>query len=76
MLFSVWDETNHSLSWDEVERWATLLSVETVPVLYRGLFSMEALKEVINSLDLSKQEGFVIRNSRSFHFNDFSKKHW
>lgn len=33
------------LDWDDVESWAGYLGLKTVPVLYRGPFSLEVLKE-------------------------------
>ena len=41
-LFSVWDEQNHCLSWEETEEYAKLLGLITVPVFYRGIWNQEA----------------------------------
>lgn len=71
MLFSVWDR-DYSLGWDEVVEYAYLLELETVPVLYEGEFSLDIIKDIIDNLDLSKQEGFVIRNRNGFHISEFA----
>lgn len=73
MLFSVWDNDNYSLSWDEVEEWADLLGVMTVPVLWRGTFDQSVVEEIARTQDPSKTEGFVIRNSAKFHWADFGQ---
>lgn len=73
MLFSVWGHNNYSLSWDEVEFWADLLGIDTVPVLYRGPFDKAIVEKIAREQDPEKTEGFVIRNTNSFHFDDFAK---
>jgi hypothetical protein len=37
-----------------------------VPVIFRGLFSEEAIERVISGMDFSKQEGFVVRTAEAF----------
>ncbi len=37
-IFSIWDETNHALSWDDTLEWASLLGFPCVDTLYRGPF--------------------------------------
>lgn len=69
-LFSVWNEENVALSWDETVEWANLLSLETVPELYRGEFDREYVKNI--DLDTFYQEGYVVRLVDGFGFDDFS----
>ena len=66
-------------SWDDIELYAALLNIPTVPVLFRGIFTTEIeLKKYI--LDLAKKEsslggereGVVIRVADSFQDSDFS----
>lgn len=71
--FNIWDENNTCLSWDETEEFCELLGIETVPVLYCGEFSEQVIEDTIKSLCLDKQEGFVIRVSNSFQYEDFNK---
>ena len=73
MLFNVWDQDNFALSWEDTETWAYLLNMISVPVIYKGIYSEEIIHSIISSLDLSKQEGIVLRNAETFHFDDFGK---
>jgi len=62
--FSVWEEHEGfdvALSWDETLMWFEELGIVPVPTLYRGTFSPKILTDLAASLDVSKQEGFVVR---------------
>lgn len=71
MVFNIWNENNICLCWDDTIDWCTLLGIEHVPVIYRGVFDIDYIKNI--KIDSVKQEGFVIRLAESFHFDDFSK---
>lgn len=71
-LFSVWNEKNVCLSYDETVMWANLLDLVMPKVFYRGLFDIKALHMVNSSIDFSTCEGFVGRLASSFHYDDFS----
>lgn len=73
LVFNIWNDSNVCLSWDDTVEWCNLLSLEHVPVLYRGIYDETILKNLANSLDTEKQEGFVVRLTDSFRFSDFSK---
>ncbi|MGE7695473.1 RNA ligase family protein [Lysinibacillus sp. NPDC094177] len=72
-LFSIWNEKNICLSWDETVDYAAELGIETVPVLYRGIFDEEKIKKTFTGKSLlgGEQEGYVIRNASAFHYDDF-----
>lgn len=70
-VFSIWNEKNECLSWDETIEWCQLLDLIHVPVLYRGVFDLNKLKTLSEQLDTSKQEGFVVRPARSFSYGEF-----
>jgi len=72
--FSVWDEKNDCISWDNTTYVFGEVGVIAVPVLYRGPFQMSLVTEIINELDLTTQEGIVMRVSRRFPFSEFSKR--
>ena len=66
-------------SWDDIELYAAILDIPTVPVLFRGVFTSEnELKDYV--IDLAKQksslsgerEGVVIRVTDSFEDENFS----
>lgn len=72
MVFSVWDETNFSLSWDETIEWSTLLGLQTVPILYDGIYDENKIKS-LGEFDGKTKEGWVIRLAESFHYSAFRK---
>lgn len=68
-VFSIWNEINECLSWDDTEDWCKLLGLTTVPVIWRGIFDEKFLRDY--KFDTNKQEGYVIRLADSFKFEDF-----
>lgn len=75
-LFSIWNEKNECLSWDDTLEWASLLNLEVVPTIYRGKWEDEPKK--IHELwtqkfDETKNEGYVIRVTKSFQYSQFRK---
>jgi len=72
-MFSIWDENNNCLSWDETKEWAELLGLQLVPVLYEGKFDLDKLQEIWSQYSEEEHEGFVVRLKDSFHYEDFSK---
>jgi hypothetical protein len=76
MLFSVWDEQNNALSWDDTEEWAELLSIPTVPVIWRGVWDVEALNTAVDAYQSpyasTEIEGYVVRTVEGFSYSTFS----
>lgn len=70
-VFSIWNENNICLSFDETLEWCNLLGLIHVPVLYRGIFNEDFIKNY--KIDIEKQEGYVIRIVDSFNYEDFDK---
>lgn len=71
-LFSVWDERNWCLRWDETCAWAELLDIKIVPVLYRGIWNENLIKNLYRPVvDGQECEGFVVRVAEGFHYSDF-----
>jgi hypothetical protein len=70
LLFSIWDEANRCLSWDDTLEWAALLGLATVPVLYDGLFDPTWFEDF--DVDTDACEGYVVRRADAFAFEDFS----
>lgn len=68
--FSIWNERNECLSWDDTNLWAGLLELSLVPVLYDGIWDGSLIKEFCND---DKREGFVVRIADSFSYGDFRK---
>jgi hypothetical protein len=71
VLFSVWDDTNRCLSWEETVAWAELLDLALPPVLYAGPWDERLLRGLHETLDLERQEGFVVRTAAGFAYEDF-----
>lgn len=69
-VFSIWDDTNTCLSWEETKEWASLLGVQVVPTLYEGPWDEERIRGL--TFDTDKVEGYVVRTARAFSYADFS----
>jgi hypothetical protein len=76
LVFSVWNEKNECLSWDDTVLWANLLGLGTVPVLARGAWDEDRVRS-FDGLDRSRygrdREGYVIRVAGSFHYRAFRR---
>lgn len=76
LVFSIWNERNECLSWDETKIYTELLGLKNVPVLYDGLFDENKIKELYenykrNSID--EVEGYVIRLADGFSYGKFRR---
>lgn len=73
-VFSIWNENNICLGWNDTEEWCSLLGLKTVPVIYRGVWDEEAIRmccpETYNG-DLV--EGYVVRFAELFKYEDFNR---
>lgn len=72
MVFSIWNENNICLSWEDTKEWAELLGLELVPVIYNNIFK----KSIEKTWKLAKYngdsvEGYVVRLADSFSYSDF-----
>ena len=74
-MFSIWDDKNVCLSWDETKEWSELLGIELVPVLYEGVWDMKVIEELNAKMAITKDlfEGYVVRVSDEFHYSQFRK---
>ena len=76
-IFSVWDQNKELfLGWDQVEKWAEILEVPTVPVIGKYIFksSIEAENTITTiAEDVIDQghEGIVLRLVYPFHYGLF-----
>ena len=74
LAFSVWDNRNFCLSWDETEEYSALLGIKTVPVLYRGIWDEEKIRAIHKQeRDGDQCEGYVVRLSEGFSYGGFRK---
>lgn len=79
MLFSVWNEKNVCLDWDQTVEWASLLGLSTVPVIYEGQWDERRIKNLTSDVVQSGQfgdqvEGYVVRLRDQIAYKDFRSK--
>lgn len=73
-IFSMWNDKNCALSWDETIEWAQLLGLKSVPVIYNGKWDESIVRKLNPSnFDGDPCEGYVVRVKRGFSFRDFRK---
>jgi len=70
LVFSVWDENDFCLSWDDTITICKYLSLQTVPVLWRGIYDENFVENF--KMETEKHEGFVVRLASGFSFKDFN----
>ena len=72
-MFSIWDDRNVCLSWDETVEWAELLGFTLVPVLYDGIYDPDFMLELNKKMedDSNGMEGYVLRLAREYHYSEF-----
>lgn len=72
MGFSIWNERNVCLSWDETLEWFELLGLHHVPVLYRGPWDEKLIRGLYDSKrDWNEHEGYVVRRTDAFTYGQF-----
>jgi hypothetical protein len=69
LVFSIWNLTT-CISFDETIEYCNLLGLKHVRVIDRFLFDENKIKNI--KIDTNIQEGYVVRNSGSFEYDQFS----
>jgi hypothetical protein len=80
LVHSIWRQ-RVCLSWDDSLLLAESLGLTMVPLLYRGLYDLEAIQSAVCAMRLRSicatgpgtQEGYVIRLARSFNLSHFAE---
>ena len=76
-VFSMYNDKNFCLSWNETVEYVELLGLKTAPVLYRGVWDENKVKACWTGISTvspgDQQEGYVVRLAESFHYDDFSR---
>ena len=72
-VFAIIDENNVALSWDDTEIWCLKLGLTIVPVLSLGIWDESQLKQLVKSIDTTKQEGFVVRVRDKIPMSDWGQ---
>lgn len=73
LVFSIWNENNECLSWEETLEWAEMLELSTVPILYQGEYNERKIQQIWDMMDPMFNEGYVVRVADSFHYSEFTK---
>lgn len=76
--FSIWDDTNYCLSWDDTVEFCGMLGIEHVPVLIEpfvwGDSSPNMIQEFMPHIfNRNVSEGYVVRNADKFLYKDFGE---
>jgi len=72
LVFSIWNDKNICLSWEETKEWCELLGLKHVPVIYEGKWYNNLINSLYNEFHNNDEcEGYVIRVSDSFPYKDF-----
>ena len=72
MMFSLWNDQNQCMSWNDTVEWATLMGLQTVPVIYRGEYSRQAVDDAFKPYR-DTHEGYVIRRAGAFPYRNFRR---
>ena len=72
--FSIWNDKNVCLGWDDTIEWFNLFGITAVPLLYDGVFDENLIKKLYdNKRDYDIHEGYVVRLAQEFSYGDFRK---
>lgn len=74
MGFSIWNERNVCLGWDETLEFFELLGITAVPTLYDGIFDAKKIESLWNQRQWGTSEGYVVRLAEEIPYGDFRKK--
>ncbi|MEG1036663.1 MAG: RNA ligase family protein [Chryseobacterium sp.] len=70
-LFSIWDENNNRLHYDETVEWAKMLDLAMPRVFDRGIFDLKRIEALSKEIDTDKVEGFVVSLVEPIHYSQF-----
>lgn len=71
LTFSIWNEENICLSWNDTKEYCELLNINLVPELFVGEYNDNTVKNIAEDVVKRGGEGIVVRNFESFSYNDF-----
>lgn len=69
--FSIWNERNYCLPWDETLEWFDLLGITPVETLFHGTYDENEIKKIWNKLNWETDEGYIMRTFQGFDFSEF-----
>jgi len=74
--FTIWNENNIALSWDETCNWAELLDLTMVPTFYQGSFDRHKIHTSFDTFCKKSEdlvEGYVIRLADKINYDEIDK---
>ena len=74
MGFSIWNERNVCLGWDETIAWFALMGITPVPIFYDGVFDEKAIRRLGDTKDWDRCEGYVVRLANPIGYGEFLAK--
>lgn len=69
-LFSIWNDDNFCLDWQQTMEWAELLGLQTPTEFYRGVWNESLIKNL--PINADRCEGYVVRTIEGFSYELFS----
>ena len=71
--FSVWDESNLCLSWDDTLAYFEIFDIKSVPVLFQGILEDDNIRRYTKDIEDNpkEHEGYVIRLANEFSYGAF-----
>lgn len=69
--FSIWDERNVCLNWDETMTYFHLLGITNVPILYDGVWDEKIIRDLEKDMVWEKDEGYIVRIADAFPYSQF-----
>jgi hypothetical protein len=80
-VYSIWDENNIALSWDDTVAYSGILGLKTVPVFFRGVWGETTREDITKAYeDYCKAspdpvEGYVIRVTGKVAYKDYRRSY-
>lgn len=75
MVFSIWDERNVCLGWEDTKAYADILGLATVREIYTGIFDEQKIRALMTpGKEPEGTEGYVVRSYTEFPYSQFRFK--
>lgn len=77
-VYSIWNENNIALSWDETLVWCQLLNLIPVPVFYRGIWDKDKVHHAFLDYQVRSPdpvEGYVVRLAEHISYKDYRRSY-
>jgi hypothetical protein len=71
--FSIWNEINECLDWDNTLQYFSILGITPVEVIYDDIWNEKKIRDLEKTLNWETDEGFVIRLADSFSYREFKE---